>query len=134
MLGVVAFAAAVAYVVFVRPPAPTAEPTNGDGGWSPAPGTGSVASSEPAASEFPPPVGRELKDFHTPLDHTQCEDGMKHVNALRGLPATDQAGLRQLSVCLRIGNLAWYKCVLAADGEPAVKVCNRRFLSLDNPP
>jgi hypothetical protein len=37
-------------------------------------------------------------------------------------------------VCLRIGNLAWYKCVLAASDPDAVKVCSRRFLNLDNPP
>jgi hypothetical protein len=76
----------------------------------------------------------EQRDFHVQIAHEQCEEGMKRLNMLEGRPAADPQALTQLSVCLRIGNLAWYKCVLRADGVDEAHACNRRLLSLDNPP
>jgi hypothetical protein len=37
-------------------------------------------------------------------------------------------------VCLRIGNQAWYKCMLRAVTASDAHACGKRFLSLDNPP
>jgi hypothetical protein len=94
-------------------------------------GTASALEGGAGADEMTP---AERRDFHISLGHEQCEEGMKKFNALEGRAPTDPAVLTRLSVCLRIGNLAWYKCMLRAGGAEDAHVCNRRFLSLDNPP
>jgi|HubBroStandDraft_6_1064221.scaffolds.fasta_scaffold314765_2 hypothetical protein len=96
-----------------------------------------AASSEGAAGASPSDEAmspREWRNFHVRIGHEQCEDGIKRLNALEGRTATDPRGLTALSVCLRIGNLAWHECLLRATAPGEASVCSRRFLSLDNPP
>ncbi len=111
--------------------------------FTPAPGTGasaraaSVASGaqSPSSSNGLPPMSlQEARDFHMHIAHEQCEDGVKRINVLEGKQPTDPSNLQFLEVCLRIGNVAWYKCILGSDTRPQAAVCNRRFLNLDSPP
>jgi hypothetical protein len=82
----------------------------------------------------PPMTPAEVRDFHVHLAHEQCEDGARRLNSLEGRAETDPQVLTRLSVCLRIGNVAWYKCMLRATTATEAHVCGQRFLSLDNPP
>jgi hypothetical protein len=81
----------------------------------------------------PPMTSAELRDFHVRLAHEQCEDGARRLNHLEGRADSDPQVLTRLSVCLRIGNVAWYKCMLRATTASEAHVCGQRFLSLDNP-
>jgi hypothetical protein len=76
----------------------------------------------------------EWRDFHVRLAHEQCEDGARRLNRLEGRADSDPQVLTRLSVCLRIGNVAWYKCMLRAATASDGHACSQRFLSLDNPP
>jgi hypothetical protein len=110
------------------PPAPPAQAGSPSG----SPTTrGTASAAEGGPGDMTP---AERRDFHVMLGHEQCEEGMRKFNALEGREPTDPAVITRLSVCLRIGNLAWYKCMLRAAGSEDAHVCNRRFLSLDNPP
>jgi len=118
------------------------EPAAGPGAFHPAPGSrssGAVARSSPppvtsgSSSALPPMSPQEETDFAIHIPHEQCEDGVKRINTLEGKPPTDPSALTFLSVCLRIGNLAWYKCIVGAQTRPEAAICNRRFLSLDHP-
>ncbi len=123
------------------------EPGQGDADrFTPAPGSGpsaagaqgastqAAAPSASASSGLPPMSLQEARDFHMHIAHEQCEDGVKRINVLEGKPPTDPGNLQFLEVCLRIGNVAWYKCILGSDTRPQAAVCNRRFMSLDSPP
>lgn len=135
-------AAAVVAVAAVGKSSRVPEPAEGPGGFHPAPASASSdavarSSTSPAASAssgaLPPMSAQEETDFLIHIPHDQCEDGVKRINILEGKPATDPGALTFLSVCLRIGNLAWYKCIVGAQTRPQAAVCNRRFLSLDHP-
>jgi len=76
----------------------------------------------------------EWRDFHIHLAHEQCEEGARILNRLEGRPETDPQALTRLSVCLNIGNVAWYKCMLRATSADDAHVCAHRFLNLSNPP
>jgi hypothetical protein len=93
----------------------------------------SVAPSA-AAEAAPPMTAAEVRDFHVHLAHEQCEDGARRLNRLEGRAESDPQVLTRLSVCLRIGNVAWYKCMLRATTAGEAHVCGQRFLNLDNPP
>jgi hypothetical protein len=56
------------------------------------------------------------------------------LNRLEGRAESDPQVLTRLSVCLRIGNQAWYKCMLRAVTASDAHACSKRFMSLDNPP
>jgi hypothetical protein len=75
-----------------------------------------------------------LRDFHIHLAHEQCEEGARILNRLEGRDENDPQVLTRLSVCLRIGNVAWYKCMLRATNADDARVCGHRFLNLNNPP
>lgn len=119
--------AAVAALTWLRSPPPAAEPPSAETAPPPAPRASTPAASSPSMSD------RELMEFRIHIDHTQCEDGAKRVNELAGRPPTDPKGIGLLSTCLRIGNLAWYKCLLRAQTADQASACSRRLLDLDNP-
>jgi hypothetical protein len=97
-------------------------------------------SQGPATEPSQPPIdagpmtAAEWHDFHVHLAHEQCEEGARRLNRLEGRAESDPQVLARLSVCLRIGNLAWYKCMLRAVTASDAHACSKRFLSLDNPP
>lgn len=135
-------AAVVVAVTVIGRSSRVPEPAEGPETFQPAPGRGSpgaVARSAPSpassgsSSALPPMSLQEQRDFLIHIPHEQCEDGVKRINTLEGRPPTDPSALTFLSVCLRIGNLAWYKCVAGAQTRPEAAMCNRRFLSLDHP-
>jgi hypothetical protein len=103
------------------------------------PGTPSTAAKsgpQPSASAGPPLMTpAEVRDFQVRIGHEQCEQGAARINELQGRDphAPDPKTLNELSICLRIGNTAWFKCVLKASSSDEARDCNRRFLSLDNP-
>jgi hypothetical protein len=138
--------AVVVAVTVIERPSRVPEPAGGPGAFRPAPGpaprggspspaAGSAPSSASSgsASALPPMSLQEQRDFRIHIPHEQCEDGVQRINVLEGKPPTDPSALTFLSVCLRIGNLAWYKCIVGAETRPEAAVCNRRFLSLDHP-
>jgi hypothetical protein len=95
--------------------------------------------SQPFAGASANPVAMtpaESRDFRVHIAHEQCEQGAARINELEGRDkfAPDPKTLNELSICLRIGNEAWLKCILGAATSDAAKSCNRRFLSLDHPP
>jgi hypothetical protein len=127
-------AAVVAAFTVVRstppaPPEPSAQPPDG-------PARPPVRAEPDAArdADAGAMTGAEWRDFHIHLAHEQCEEGARTLNRLEGRAETDPQVLTRLSVCLRIGNVAWYKCMLSATTAGDAHVCNKRFLSLDNPP
>jgi hypothetical protein len=99
--------------------------------------SGSLVPPQPSASAGPSMMTpAEVRDFQVRIAHEQCEQGAARINELQGRDphAPDPKTLNELSICLRIGNVAWFKCVLQASSGDDARDCNRRFLSLDNPP
>ena len=107
--------------------------------------TGSSAprpgDARPAASFAPAPsvaamTPLERRDFRIHIGHEQCEEGAARINELAGREkfAPDTKTISELSICLRIGNVAWYKCILRATSKEEARTCNVRFLSLDHRP
>jgi hypothetical protein len=96
--------------------------------------TASPAST--AASTAPAMTPVEMRDFRTRIGHEECELGVSHINELEGRDphATNPKILTELSICLRIGNLAWSKCIANATSREEAHACNVRFLNLDHPP
>jgi hypothetical protein len=122
-----ALAAASAFAVLRDDPAPSAARAD------------SIAESvAPPPSTEPGSMGSmtsaERRDFHIRLGHEECEDAMRKVNVLDGRAPADPRAINRLSVCLRIGNVAWYKCMLRAQGSGDANACHRRFLDPEHPP
>jgi hypothetical protein len=117
-------AAVVAAFAVMRRPNTPAEPVG-------RPPEGEARGPLPDAG---PMTAAEWRDFHVHLAHEQCEEGARRLNRLEGRAETDPQVLTRLSVCLRIGNQAWYKCMLRAVTASDAHACGQRFLSLDNPP
>jgi len=128
--------AAVAAVSILRrpstPPEPPPPPTasQASGGDAPQPSTTGSA----ARPDDPPLTDVERRDAHMHLAHELCEAGAMRINELSGLPREDPQARRTISVCLRHGNVAWYKCILAASDRDQALACNRRLLVGDNVP
>jgi hypothetical protein len=115
---------------------------------SPLPGPSAERGAEPSAStEAPPSPGGparpgdppltdlELRDSHLHLAHELCEEGARRINRLAGKDENDaQGAMRTMSVCLRHGNVAWYKCILRAGSYDQAAACNRRLLTGENVP
>ena len=94
-----------------------------------------MAPSSPARPGDPPLDDRELRDSRMQLAHELCEDGARRVNELAGRDRNDpQGAMRTMSVCLRHGNVAWYKCILRASSSDQAAACNRRLLTGENVP
>jgi hypothetical protein len=127
-------AVVVAAVSVVRRPAPTSDPSPqapADLGSPEAPPT----ASGPAHPGDPPLNDKELRDSRLRLAHELCEEGARRINQLAGKDPNDaQGAMRTMSVCLRHGNVAWYKCVLAATTSDQAAMCSRRLLTGDNVP
>jgi hypothetical protein len=82
-----------------------------------------------------PPLGpTELRDSRLHLAHEQCEEGAKRINVLEGNAPTDPKGIRIIGMCLRRGNVAWYKCIVGAATRAQAATCNRRLLMTDTVP
>ena len=97
-----------------------------DGGREPPLDGGARGSLNPDAAMTP----REQRDWGIRINHELCEAASKRLNTLAGKPETDpnSKALYQLSLCLQVGNVAWYKCVLDAPSTDALEVCSKRFL------
>jgi hypothetical protein len=124
---VAAVAAGVVVVVVLRGRSGVPEPTSG---FSPAPGSSREAGAPPPSQ---PLSDVELRDFRVRIGHEECESGARRVNTLEGREATDPKAGPLISVCLRYGNVAWYKCVLRADSGDKAVACNHRLLNPDGP-
>ncbi len=96
----------------------------------------SAPAPRPSGEASPLMTRAEARDFRVHIGHEECEQGAARVNELEGRDkfAPDPKTLTELSVCLRIGNVAWLKCILGARARDEASVCTRRFLSLDHPP
>ena len=114
----------VALTVSSRPPTPKAADV------PPSPASLPVP---PPSSRFhdPPPDEKEQRDSRIHIPHEECEEGVKRINELEGLAPTDPKGLHFVGLCLRHGNVAWYKCILQAPTRLDAATCNRRFLTND---
>jgi hypothetical protein len=88
------------------------------------------------ASLAPTMTPAETRDFRVHIGHEECELGVSHINEVEGRDrfATNPKILNELSICLRIGNLAWSKCIAASTSGEQARSCNVRFLNLDHPP
>lgn len=126
-------AVVVAAVSVVRRPAPNGEAppqASGDLGSPEAP-----AASGPAHPGDPPLTDTEIRDSRVHLAHELCEEGARRINQLAGKDPNDaQGAMRTMSVCLRHGNIAWYKCILRASTSDQAASCSRRLLTGDNVP
>ena len=126
--------AVVAVIAVVRRgPSRPPELIGDSGSWKPGAGNEAVSPKEGGAGAESLMSESELRDFRMHIAHEQCEDGAKLYNTLQGLSPTDPKGTMIVSVCLRAGNLAWYKCMLSAKTKDDGQTCTRRFLNLDNP-
>jgi hypothetical protein len=81
----------------------------------------STASSSPLSRE-------ELRDVTTRLEPGLCELAAKKANQVYGRPETDKKGIDVLTRCLRLGNVAWYRCVVEAKAPDELKRCHSRYL------
>ena len=99
-----------------------------DSGFSP--GAGAMASAPPAAPPAPTLTPRERRDLKIRIGNEDCEKAAKRVNSLHNRPETDLKGIEIVSMCLRAGNMAWYRCVLDAPGADEADACAKRFLQL----
>jgi hypothetical protein len=101
-----------------------------DRGFNPAPPAGQedVPDAAPPASRFTP---QERRDLRIRIGNEDCESAAKRVNRLHNRGETDLKGIEILSVCLKSGNLAWYRCVLDAPSADEVDGCSRRLLHPD---
>jgi hypothetical protein len=100
-------------------------------------GSGSVAS--PASSVGAPAPGSpdrpldetELRESQIHAGPQRCEETAQHMNELEGNSRTDAKGMAVIGRCLRRGNRAWTKCVLASSTLWAAAACDRRLLAGD---
>jgi hypothetical protein len=88
-------------------------------------------ASSPAFDAAPPPplfTPRERRDLKIRIGNEDCEKAAKRINTLHNRPETDIKGIEILSLCLKAGNMAWYRCVLDASGPDDADTCAKRFL------
>jgi hypothetical protein len=131
LLGLTAVAALTVLRGPASPPAPPASSSEGSVSLE----ARAVASSGPARPGDPPLNEAELRDSRLHLAHELCEDGARRINELAGRDRDDpQGAMRTMSVCLRHGNVAWYKCILRAASTEQASACNRRLLTGENVP
>jgi hypothetical protein len=90
-----------------------------------APASASAAASSPASA---PLTAEERRDVFTRLQPELCEEAARKVNTLNGRAPEDKKGVDLLTRCLRIGNVAWYRCLLNATSVADVRVCHTRLL------
>ena len=103
----------------------TEEPAH-DSGFDPS----SDASSAPAARPASTLTAQERRDLKIRIGNEDCEKGAKRINQLHNRPETDIKGIEILSLCLKVGNMAWYRCVLDAPGPDDADACAKRFLQI----
>ena len=87
-------------------------------------------SDKPGAD--PPLTDLEMRESHLSLSHEQCEDGARRISTLDGRDGGGQGehgAMRTVSLCLRYGNVAWYKCILRATSSDEGHACTRRLMN-----
>jgi hypothetical protein len=126
--------AVVAAVSVLRRPSTPPEPAPSESALDPGAGDAPLPPGSQARLDDPPLTDVERRDSRMRLAHELCEAGAIRINELSGLPREDPQGRRTISVCLRHGNVAWYKCILAAGDRDHALACNRRLLVGDNAP
>jgi hypothetical protein len=129
LLGVAVVAAATALRRPAAPSQPGSSEPEATVGDLPAP-----PASTPGRPSDPPLDDFERRDSRMHLAHDLCEAGALRINELSGLEPDDPQARRTMSVCLRHGNIAWYKCILRASDRDQALTCNRRLLVGDNVP
>ena len=80
---------------------------------------GSSVSGLSSSLVFTPVQGLEL---------VNPELAAKKANQVYGRPETDKKGIDVLTRCLRLGNVAWYRCVVEAKAPDELKRCHSRYL------
>jgi hypothetical protein len=134
VVAVVAIVAVLAVVIVRRHGGSTPPELSADSGFQP---TSPDALAAPPKSAVSPQVAAaddagmtlvEYRDFQTRIGNELCEQGAKRINVLEGLKETDPKGTFILTLCLRYGNTAWYRCILNAKTREEAGVCNKRFL------
>ena len=89
----------------------------------------SDAAPRPSASARAPTMSpTEQRDFRTRLEPELCTEGAKRINTLHDRTPTDPIAIDIVSTCLKYGNNAWYRCVVAAQAADVADACTRRFL------
>ena len=127
--------AVIAAVSVLRAPSAPPEPIAAAGASDHGPGDAPAPPASGEAHSADPPLSDvERRDSRMHLAHELCEAGAMRINELSGLPREDPQARRTISVCLRHGNIAWYKCILAAGSRDQALACNRRLLVGDNAP
>lgn len=86
----------------------------------------SASASAPAASAL---TREEQRDLGARIPSELCEQAAKRVNVVAGRPETDKKGIEVLTRCLRLGNVAWYRCIVDASTPEDVRRCHSRFLT-----
>ena len=88
----------------------------------------------PAPAPSAPPASAvgltpdERRDLGVRLQPDLCQEAAKKVNLVSGRPETDKKGVEVLTRCLRLGNVAWYRCLVSADTPANVQLCHTRLL------
>jgi hypothetical protein len=81
-----------------------------------------------AGAKAPSLTPAEQRDLRTRIDPDLCPEAVKRINTLHNRTPTDPVAIDIVSSCLKYGNNAWYRCVLAATTADVVDACGRKFL------
>ena len=108
------------------------EPEKADSGFDPSTPDARAPRYTPAA----PPADaapsryslREKKELALKIDPEHCSIAAKHANKVAGLPETDPKGIGLISQCMKLGNVAWYGCVMTAQATAEISKCNDLYL------
>ena len=95
-----------------------------DSGFNPTADASSAPQVRPTSTLTP----MERRDVKIRIGSDDCERAAKRINALHNRPETDVKGIEILSLCLKAGNMAWYRCVLDAPGADDADACAKRLL------
>jgi hypothetical protein len=112
------------------------EGCNGCGsGKVPEPVPSDSASAASASNDPAPPTSVKAKEAHERrigLQPDLCNEAAKRFNELNGRDPFDKKAMTVITLCLKHGNLAWYRCVLEAKTVDDAKSCNQRLLGTDD--
>jgi hypothetical protein len=103
-----------------------------DSGFHPTGDAGAGAGESAPASVSARPAARftpeERRDLRIRIAHEDCERAAKRINVLHNRPETDIKGIDIISICLKNGNMAWYRCVVDAPAADEADRCGQRYL------
>jgi hypothetical protein len=98
-----------------------------DSGFNPG-GGASASAPSPAARPASTLTPQERRDLKIRVGNEDCERAAKRINTLHNRSETDLKGIEILSSCLKLGNMAFYRCVLDARAADEADACMKRFL------